>query len=173
MATYICFKNGNKMEIRTLNIRNIEDRTMDFVISDRTEDAHKSILSPDGWDLARFNKNGIFGYQHSIYEEINPDLVLGPATAFKEGDKLIGRATFETEEINPLAEKIFKKVKNGTLKAVSVGFLPKRSHFEKDILVFDEMELLEFSIVNIPSNPNAVKRNFSKNYNNNHLLNYM
>jgi hypothetical protein len=110
-----------------------------------------------------FEKNGIFGYQHNIHESTDPDFILGPASAFIEGDKLIGIATFETEDTNPLAEKIFKKVKAGTLKAVSVGFIPKKSHREEDVVVYDEMELIEFSIVNIPSNPNAVKRGFGKN----------
>ena len=151
------------METRELNIRKIENRTVEFVISDGTVDAHGTILSPGGWDLARFAQNGVFSYQHNIQYDTNPDYVLGPATAFTEGEKLIGRATFETEDINPLAEKIFKKVNNGTLKAVSVGFIPKKSHRENDVVVFDEMELFEFSVVNIPSNPNAVKRDYAEN----------
>ena len=145
------------METRELHIRKIEDRTVEFVISDGSIDAHGTILTPGGWDLTRFNKNGIFGYQHRIHDDVNPDMVLGPASAHIEGNQLIGRATFETEDINPLAEKIYKKVKNGTLKAVSVGFIPKRHHLEKDVLVYDEQELIEFSIVNIPSNPKVVK----------------
>ena len=161
------------MELRELNIRQIENRTVDFIISDGTVDAHRTILNPKGWDLKRFFQSGIFSYQHNLQSSTDPDYVLGPATAFLEGDKLIGRATFETEDINPLAEKIFRKVKNGTLKAVSVGFIPKKFHMEKDIVVFDEMELLEFSIVNIPSNPNAVKRSYSTKRKSFNLLNYM
>ncbi len=163
------------METRELQIRKIEDRTFEFIISDASVDAHGSILSPGGWDLTRFEKNGIFSYQHSLHTETNPDFVLGPATAYLEGNQLIGRATFETEDINPLAERIFKKVKNGTLRSVSVGFIPKKSHMEKDIVVFDAMELLEFSLVNIPSNPNAVKRNlYTQNRKiKNYILNYL
>ncbi len=157
-----------------IEIRKIEDRTFEFIVSEGSIDAHGSILSPGGWDLNRFKKNGVFSYQHNLHGETNPDYVLGPATAYLEGNQLIGRATFETEDINPLAEKIYRKVRNGTLKAVSVGFIGKRSHLEKDIVVFDEMELLEFSIVNIPSNPNAVKRNFTQNRNRKlyNILNY-
>jgi HK97 family phage prohead protease len=163
------------METRELQIRKIEEnRTIEFIISDDSIDAHGTILSPDGWNLARFEKNGVFSYQHNLHSEINPDYVLGPATAYKEGSQLIGRATFETENINPLAEKIYKKVKNGTLKAVSVGFIPKSQHLDGDVVVFDEMELLEFSIVNIPSNPNAVKRNYTKSRKlKNYILNYL
>lgn len=162
------------METREFQIRKIEDRTAEFIISDASVDAHGTILSPGGWDLNRFETNGIFGYMHNLQSDPNPDFVLGPATAYVEGNQLIGRATFETEDINQLAEKIFKKVKNGTLKAVSVGFIPKREHREGDVIVYDEMELLEFSIVNIPSNPNAVKRNYNeKRKIRNNLLNYL
>ena len=35
----------------------------------------------------------------------------------------MGEVKFETADINPQAEKIFRKVLNGTLKATSVGFL--------------------------------------------------
>lgn len=161
-------------QLITHSIRKIEDRTMEFVISDGTEDAHRSILSPGGWDLKRFEKNGIFGFQHNVHDSTDPDFILGSATAYMEGDKLIGVANFETEDVNPLAEKIYRKVKAGTLKAVSVGFIPKKSHREGDVLVYDEMELIEFSIVNIPSNPNAVKRSFSENRKKfNHILNYL
>lgn len=161
------------MELRQLNIRQIEDRSIEFVISDGSIDSHGTIINPKGWNLKRFSQNGIFSYQHNLQWSTDPDYVLGPATAFVENDKLIGRATFETEDINPLAEKIFRKVKNGTLKAVSVGFLPKKSHRDKDILVFDEAELFEFSIVNIPSNPNAVKRSYSTKRKSFNILNYL
>jgi len=166
----------NQIELRSIDIRAVENRTFDFVISDGSIDQHRTILKPGGWNLNRFAKNGIFSYQHNLYSpEVNPDYVLGPATAFVEADKLIGRATFETEDINPLAEKIYRKVKNGTLKAVSVGFIPLKYHFEKDIQVFDEMTLLEFSIVNIPSNPNTVKRGFKKGIKSKYInfLNYL
>ncbi len=164
----------NRQIITTNHIRKIEDRTMEFIISDGSVDSHGSILNPGGWDLSRFEKNGIFGYQHNVGGATDPDYILGAARAYVENDKLIGIATFETEDVNPLAEKIFKKVKAGTLKAVSVGFIPKKSHRENDVIVYDEMELIEFSIVNVPSNPNAVKRSISetrKRYNN--ILNYL
>jgi hypothetical protein len=160
-------------QLITHSIRKIEDRTIEFVISDGTVDAHRSILNPAGWDLKRFQKNGIFGYMHRVTDETDPDFILGPASAYIEGDKLIGVAKFEPEEVNQLAERIYKKVKAGTLKAVSVGFLPLESHREGDVVVYDKMELLEFSIVNIPSNPNAVKRTFAENKKKYNLLNYL
>jgi hypothetical protein len=150
-----------------------EDRTIEFIISSADRDRHRTVLNMKGWDLENFNANPIVGYQHNVYGDNmcsgpNPDDVLGPGRAFLEGDKLIGAVTFETKDINPLAEKIFRKVLNGTLRATSVGFLEigegkygdgdQRQGGKDETYYFSGQELLEFSIVNIPSNAKAVGR---------------
>lgn len=161
-------------ELRKLSNDVKKTRYVEFVISDNTRDRHGSIISPEGWDLKNFNKNGIVGYQHDVYGESflqppNPDSVIGKATAFLDGGQLIGGVTFEPKEINELAEKIFQKVLFGTLSATSVGFKKISGHWGDEeqnehregtnaTYYYDEVELLEFSIVNIPSNPNAIKR---------------
>jgi hypothetical protein len=150
-----------------------EDRTVEFIISSADKDRHNTVLNMKGWNLDNFNANPIVGYQHNVYGDNmcvpdNPDNVLGPGRAFLEGNRLIGAVTFETKEINPLAEKIFRKVLNGTLRATSVGFLEvgtgrfgegdERSGGKNETYYFDGQELIEFSIVNIPSNAKAVGR---------------
>lgn len=153
-------------------------RTVTFKISSDRKDRHGTVMNMDNWQLDNFNRNGIVGYQHDVYGDNmcvpnNPDNVLGPGRAWlsNEGDKkvLMGSVTFETADVNPLADKIFKKVLGGSLRATSVGFLPigkgrdvttkddkgnvlDKTHF------FDGQELLEFSIVNIPSNPEATRK---------------
>jgi hypothetical protein len=147
-----------------------ESRTVEFVISDETRDRHGTVIPVNNWALEHYNANGIVGYQHSVYggTDPNPDQVLGVGRAYIEDGQLIGSVTFEPKEINPLAEKIFQKVLHGTLKATSVGFreVTAGKWGEKDEAVdgskptyyFGQVELLEFSIVNIPSNPNAIRR---------------
>ena len=103
-------------------------RTVRFVISTSAKDRHNSVLNMKGWKLDNFNRNPIVGYQHNVYGDNmctppNPDDVLGPARAWIENDRLMGEVTFETADINPQAEKVFRKVLNGTLRATSVGFL--------------------------------------------------
>jgi hypothetical protein len=155
-----------------------ETRTVRFVISTDAKDRHGTRLNMKGWDLDKFNRNPIVGYQHNVYGDNmcvppNPDDVLGPARAWVENvggrDVLMGEVTFEKADINPNAEKIFRKVLNGTLRATSVGFLEKgegRKVQDKDAngkvigetYEFAGQELLEFSIVNIPSNPEATRK---------------
>jgi hypothetical protein len=154
-----------------------ETRTVEFIISSAARDRHDSILNMKGWNLENFNRNPIVGYQHNVYggnmcNAANPDDVLGPGRAYLEKDLLIGEVVFETKDINPQAEKIFRKVLNGTLRATSVGFLEvgqgelKKTVDEKgnvtdQVYHFAGQELLEFSIVNIPSNPEAVGRSLA------------
>lgn len=149
-----------------------ETRQIEFVISDESRDRHGTVIPIKSWGLENFNANGIVGYQHDVYGDSwltkpDPDDVIGIGEAFIEGDKLIGRVTFEPAEINPKAEKIFQKVLHGTLKATSVGFVEKtkgmyvstdENNGGKGTYYFGEVELLEFSIVNIPSNANALRR---------------
>jgi len=149
-----------------IDIRKVdkESRKVEFVISTETKDAHGTVIPIDAWNLDRFNKNGVVHYQHN-YSSSDPDNVIGKGRAWIENKQLIGEVEFEPKEINPLAEKVFRKVEFGTLSATSVGFLSEKAHWgdekvqeDPNTLYFDEVELFEFSIVNVPSNPDAVKR---------------
>lgn len=144
-----------------------ESRTVTFIASDDTRDSAGTVLNQDNWDLTRFNKNGVIGYQHKVYggwdDTDNPDNVIGKGAAYIEDKKLMVDITFEPAEINPLAEKIYQKIMFGSLRAVSVGFLPiGRGKFgegdDSDTYYFAGQQLLEVSVVNIPANPNALKK---------------
>jgi len=170
----------NNAEIR--DVGEPDSRTIEFVISDGGKDRHGSVLNMDNWELDNFNNNGIVGFQHEVYggglcKESDPDTVIGIGQARLEngpqGKLLIGSVKFEPESINPLAEKIYQKVKYGSLKATSVGFKPIKDEngetgengriengdrVDTDTFYYYGQELLEFSIVKIPSNPRALKR---------------
>lgn len=144
-----------------------ESRTVTFIASDDTRDSAGTVLNQYNWDLSRFNKNGVIGYQHKVYggwdDTDNPDNVIGKGVAYIEDKKLMVDITFEPAEINPLAEKIYQKIMFGSLRAVSVGFLPiGRGRFgegdDSDTYYFAGQLLLEVSVVNIPANPNALKK---------------
>ena len=155
----------------------LKTRTIEFVISDASRDRYHTVCNPGGWALGNFNRNGIVGYQHNVYGDMchapNPDDVIGVGRAWVADDQLIGSVTFEPEDLNPLAEKIFRKVLHGTLNATSVGFRPLPDEHGSygrwgdgdeaegqphETYYYHAQELLEFSIVNIPANPNALVR---------------
>lgn len=149
-------------------------RKVTFVASDGARDAAHTVLNQSGWDLSRFNSNGIIGYQHKVYggydDTENPDNVIGKGYAYVEEDRLMVDIEFEPGDINPLADKIYRKVLFGSLKAVSVGFLPTgKGHWGLDeeaingknpTYYYAGQQLLEVSVVNIPANPNALKKSF-------------
>lgn len=148
-----------------VTIRAKDDNTHEFVISDATLDRYRTVIPIDAWDLENYQKNPIVAYAHDTSGWSGPDSIIGKSDVWIEDDKLVGRVTYEPRELNELADKIRRKVDFGTLSATSVGFYPKRGHYgeerngeDPDIYYFDEVELLEFSIVNIPANPNAIKR---------------
>ncbi len=151
-----------------------DSRKVTFVASDGSRDSAGTVLNQSGWDLSRFNTNGIIGYQHKVYggwdDTENPDNVIGKGRAYVEDGKLMVDIEFEPADINELADKIYKKVLFGSLKAVSVGFLPlgKGSWGKGEESIdgktptyyYAGQQLLEVSVVNIPANPNALKKSF-------------
>lgn len=149
---------------RAVSDENKESRTVDFVISTEEVDTYDTVFKISGWDLARYERNPIVCYAHKSWGD-NPDTIIGTSEVFVEGEQLIGRVTFEPANINPLAETVFQKVMHGTLRMASIGANPKRGHWgdtklgeNPDVIYFDEQELLEWSIVPLGSNPDAMKR---------------
>lgn len=150
-----------------------ESRTFQFVISTEARDRHGTVIKADGWELENFNANPIVAYMHQTdskwWSETppDPDHILGVGRAFIEEGQLIGEVTFEDAETNPLADKIMRKIMHGTLRATSVGFRHIDGHWgvveddeDTGTYYYDRAELLEFSIVNIPSNPEALMRSY-------------
>ena len=167
----------DKTLFRTIDpeIRKSKDsRKVTFVASDGTRDSAGTVLNQDGWDLDRFNKNGIIGYQHKVFggwdDTDNPDNVIGKGHAYVEDRRLMVDVEFEPKEINELAEKVYQKILFGSLKAVSVGFLPvgkgewgkgeEAAGGSKPTFYYAGQQLLEVSVVNVPANPNALKKGF-------------
>ena len=157
---------GAVMDVRKID----ETRTREFVISTSRVDSHGTVLPVEKWEIDDFNRAGGFYYQHNTgngWNEADPDNQLGPATARYEDGELIGVGTFEPEDINPRAEKILRKVDFGSMKCTSVGFTHDGWHWgderngeDPTIIYFEGQHLREWSIVHIPSNPDAMKKAF-------------
>lgn len=153
-----------------------EERKLTFVASDGSRDSAHTVLNQANWDLERFNSNGIIGYQHKVYggwdDTDNPDNVIGKGRAYVEDGKLMVDVEFEPPDLNPLADKVYRKLQFGTLNAVSVGFTPfGTGHWgtgeeargaEHETYYYEGQTLYEVSVVNIPANPNALKKDIAE-----------
>lgn len=143
-----------------------ERRMVEFVASTGAVDTYGTVLPPDMWDLSRYARNGVVGYQHDIYYSDDPDNVIGRGEAYTANGELLIRIFFEPAELNPKADKVYRKVLFGSINAVSVGFRAtapghwgrKADGEDPDVYYYNGQELMEVSVVNVPSNPDAVKR---------------
>jgi hypothetical protein len=157
-----------------------EKRVIPFILSTFRKDRHGTVLNQDNWALDNYRRNPLFAYQHTLSgglcSDPDPDYVIGKSLRIDlEGSgtdrRLVADGFFEPEDINPLAEKIFRKVLFGSISRTSVGFLESgHGHYgeneeakdaENETYYFEGQELLEWSVVNIPSNPDAGRRDLS------------
>lgn len=147
-------------------IKKTGDGTYEFIMSDETIDRDGEVIKVDGWDLKNFKKNGplLFGHRHDL-----PAIgVVGRAV--KEDGLLKAKGVrFAKEGIYDLADTVHGLVDDKILKAVSVGYIPKKRSYpsqdddDKDVkgkkkprVITEEAELYELSIVNVGANPNAL-----------------
>lgn len=164
-------------EIRSIPKKAVEDRRIPFVLSTYTKDRHGTVLNQNGWELDNYRLNPVVAYQHNLSGNLcqapDPDFIIGKSVkidceGFGQDKKLVAEAEFEPPEINALAEKVFRKLIYGSLSRTSVGFVEtikgcfgpgdERAGFPNETYYFGGQELLEWSVVNIPSNPDAGKR---------------
>ena len=160
-------KAKDKIQVRNAQVRadsiNEAERTIDFVISSEAVDTYETVFKSNGWLLDRYETNPIVCFNHN---HTDADSVIGTSVVFIEDGLVIGRAKFEAAENNPLAEKIFNKVKNGIIRGASIRaeILDGRMGLEDlnedpDVLYFTQQRLVEWSIVSLNSNPDALARN--------------
>lgn len=135
-----------------------DDRAMDVIASTDALDAHGTVLDQASWKLDRFRANPVVLYAHN-----QRDLPVGFAENVRvEDGALRARLRFVTAAANPLAEQVWQLVQQKALRAVSVGFFAGDMKTQKrggrEIAVLTDNELLEISVVPVPSNPEAVAK---------------
>lgn len=132
-------------------------RSMQFTISTETIDRMNDTIDVTGWKLDNFRKNPVVLYGHD-----GSALPVGKAPrVWIEGKSLKAEVEFTPAGMARFNDTVFDMLKGGFLNAVSVGFAPLKWAWAKAPdrpmgIDFIEQELLEFSIVTIPANPEAL-----------------
>lgn len=145
-----------------------DSRAFDFVFSTAAIDSYDEIIEQD-WLLERFLRNPVVLWNHNIaargFLSGPPEaaLPIGKASNVKiEANRLVGTITLVSEKANPIAERVYHGLVEGSLNATSVGFTPGNVRYEKrgdrELYVLSQNELHEISIVPVPANPEAVLR---------------
>jgi HK97 family phage prohead protease len=150
--------------IRVTNRRatvDAEARAVEFVLSTAIEDRAGDTIDQSGWELARYRDNPVvlWSHDHSVP-------AIGQCDRLRiEGGALVGRVLFATAEQHAFADTIYRLVSGGFINTGSVGFLPLDWDFGDNGIKFTRHELIEFSITNVPMNPQALARAASEGVN--------
>ena len=125
-----------------------------FVISTEALDRDDDVISLDGWELENYKKNPVVLWAHD-YSKLPVAKSVG--LSISDG-KLLSIDRFTPQEINPLGHMVYQMVKGGFLRATSVGFKPLEYVFNDEHKGYDfsKQEMMEHSIVPVPSNPEAL-----------------
>jgi HK97 family phage prohead protease len=130
-----------------IEIKDIGDGEIETVISSGTLDRHGEKIDVRGIDTTNYMKNPVVQWAHN-YDE--PPIGMA-SKVWTRGDQLIGRFKMAVNE-NPFAKQIYEMIKAGFISAVSIGFIPLE--MEED--TYTKSEMVEFSIVPVPANPEAL-----------------
>ena len=139
--------------------------TFRFIITSNTKDRCGDIVEPSGMDATRYLTNPIVLWNHISHSEILPIgtcLGLEPSA---DGNSIIGVTQFhgKTELSTEVKDLVAAKI----LRATSIGFSPLEWAELPDengdrwnrARRYTKWELFEYSVCNIPANPDALLQN--------------
>lgn len=136
-----------------------ESRDVPFVMTDSGADREGDIVISAGVDTTNFKEAGSVLWGHRADR---PEFVLGyPTEVSKEETRIKTIARFFTAEENEWADRVFRMVKSGGLRGMSVGLLVAEYSEASDRPGFMPVnilrsELIETSVTPVPMNPRAI-----------------
>jgi hypothetical protein len=126
------------------------DGPIPFVLATEGRKADGLDLRMAGLDLARYQANPVLGYGHSYWGR--DGLPIGRVENVRpDGTRLLGDLVFD--QADDFARTVERKIRDGYLRAVSVGF---DAHDIDQAGVPARWELFETSVVPLPMDPDAV-----------------
>lgn len=127
-----------------------DNGVLEAVVTTSGQDRHGEQIVTDGIDVSNYiEKNPVVLYGHDYW-----GFPIGKTTKLKQQkNKIVATFQLALEEY-PFAQTVYNLVKGGYLNAVSIGGIVRK--WSDDYRQILEMEMLEFSIVSIPANPDAM-----------------
>jgi len=158
-----------KARLKELGIeyrKELEERQAVFVISTEDVDRDGDIISSTGIDTTDYNKNPVVLFAHD-----SRALPIGISLKiYKQNKATKAVVMFFDDEIDKTgtSDTIYRFVKAGGIKGASIGFRPVKARFpEKEEaeklgmgpygIYYEKVGLLEWSVVTVPANQNALR----------------
>ncbi len=131
-----------------------------FTISTDSVDREGDTIRVPGWELTNYRKNPVVLFAH---DSRRPP-VARAVSVTRDGKRLVATVEFPPPGLHPEADLLRQLYARGFMRAVSVGFLPidwQRSTDPERPNGYDflRQELLEFSLVPVGANPEALVTN--------------
>lgn len=172
----------------SFNVRKVDEENLRIThtVNTKTLDRYDTVVLPKGVNAEKFLKNSVVLWLHNSDETL-PKIPIGRCVELDvREDEIV--ATTEFNRNDPLAVKVFQAYRDGFLHAWSIGFIPKgykqvdeenmedinkkyglsitkedlaRASFWGLYLIY-EWELLEYSAVPVPGNPDALSYDADK-----------
>lgn len=134
-----------------------KDRVLEFIGTTEGIDRDGEVIKADAWQVDEYTKNPVVQWAHDYSSP-----PIGKTLSIRRDKKnsTIFEIEFADKETYEFADTIFKLCKGGFLNATSVGFIPLEFDTGKKETdprrTYTKVELLEVSIVPVPSNPDAL-----------------
>lgn len=144
---------GEKVKVSlnfdSASTKDLGDGVLEAVITTASVDRHRENIITNGIDTTNYMANPVVLYGHDY-----GSLPIGKTLKLTEMKNKI-KARFQLAiDIFPFANTVFEMVRNGYINAVSIGGVVKK--WSDDYMTIEEMEMVEFSVVPIPANPEAL-----------------
>lgn len=138
-------------KIFNAKVKDLGEGKLEAIISTDDIDRHGEIVDINGIDIKNYEKNPVVMWAHDYsLPPIGKTLSL---TKEKIGKKMVLKTVMEfATGVSDLAREVYNLYKGGFMNAFSIGFIP----LDEEENTYTKSELLEYSAVPIPANPNAL-----------------
>jgi len=132
-------------------VKELGENKLEAIVSTNSLDRHGEVVDIQGIEIDNYLKNPVVLWAHDY--SLPPIAKTLELKKEKIKGKSVLRAVMEfATDISELAKEVFELYKGGFMNAFSIGFIP----LEEEGNVYTASELLEYSAVPIPANPEAL-----------------
>lgn len=137
------------LSVDTAATKDLGDGVLEATITTSNVDRHNESIDTTGIDTSNYMDNPVVLYGHDYF-----GFPIGKTIKLTETkNKIKAKFQLAIEEYD-FADTAYKLIKGGYLNAVSIGGIVRE--WSEDFKTIKKMEMIEFSIVSIPANADAI-----------------